>query len=144
MKDAERLELLKEIAGTRTYDERRKESMKIMTDTDNRRAGIQEVITYIEQRLQELSDEKEELTQFQQLDSERRGLEYTIYDKELKSASNRLEELEGSRLESTEKNSQVSILRCVGHSTSDSLSIYLSVPFVSFLSSAACKLTGRP
>ena len=33
MKDAERLDLLKEIGGTRVYEERRKESLKIMQDT---------------------------------------------------------------------------------------------------------------
>jgi len=33
MKDHERLDLLKEIGGTRVYEERRKESLKIMVDT---------------------------------------------------------------------------------------------------------------
>ena len=33
MKDHERLDLLKEIGGTRVYEERRKESLKIMMDT---------------------------------------------------------------------------------------------------------------
>jgi structural maintenance of chromosome 3 (chondroitin sulfate proteoglycan 6) len=33
MRDTERLELLKEIGGTKVYDERRKESLKIMQET---------------------------------------------------------------------------------------------------------------
>jgi structural maintenance of chromosome 3 (chondroitin sulfate proteoglycan 6) len=33
MKDSERLDLLKEIGGTRVYEDRRKESLKIMTKT---------------------------------------------------------------------------------------------------------------
>ena len=33
MKDPERLDLLKEIGGTRVYEERRRESLKIMQDT---------------------------------------------------------------------------------------------------------------
>lgn len=33
MKDRERLDLLKEIGGTRVYEERRGESLKIMKDT---------------------------------------------------------------------------------------------------------------
>jgi len=33
MKDSERLDLLKEIGGTRVYEERRRESLKIMQDT---------------------------------------------------------------------------------------------------------------
>eukprot|EP00959_Pyramimonas_sp_CCMP1952_P117663 2459727-Pyramimonas_sp.AAC.1 len=35
MRDTERLELLKEIGGTKVYDERRKESLKIMQETGN-------------------------------------------------------------------------------------------------------------
>ena len=44
MKDGERLELLKEIGGTKVYEERRRESLKILQETDNRRARIQEVV----------------------------------------------------------------------------------------------------
>lgn len=87
MRDSERLELLKEIAGTRTYDDRRKESLKIMKDTDARREQINEVIDFIEVRLKELESEKQELKQFQTLDTDRRALEYTIYDKESKNAN---------------------------------------------------------
>lgn len=36
MKDSERLDLLKEIGGTRVYEERRRESLKIMQDTGKR------------------------------------------------------------------------------------------------------------
>ncbi len=43
MKDSERLNLLKEIAGTKTYDDRRKESQKIMKETDERLERITEV-----------------------------------------------------------------------------------------------------
>ena len=45
MKDHERLELLKEIGGTKVYEERRKESMKILHETDNRRQRILEVVS---------------------------------------------------------------------------------------------------
>jgi structural maintenance of chromosome 3 (chondroitin sulfate proteoglycan 6) len=33
MKDAERLDLLKEVAGTNVYEERRQESLKIIEET---------------------------------------------------------------------------------------------------------------
>lgn len=46
MKDYERLELLKEIGGTKVYEERRKESLKILQETDNRRSRILEVVSY--------------------------------------------------------------------------------------------------
>ena len=40
MKDSQRLDLLKEIAGTRIYDERRKESVKIMAETKSKSKQI--------------------------------------------------------------------------------------------------------
>lgn len=40
MKDSERLELLKEIGGTKVYEERRRESLRIMQETENRRAQV--------------------------------------------------------------------------------------------------------
>lgn len=61
---AERLELLKEIAGTRTYDDRKKESLKIMKDTDHRRKQIASVIGVLETRLQELEEESAEFKKF--------------------------------------------------------------------------------
>jgi structural maintenance of chromosome 3 (chondroitin sulfate proteoglycan 6) len=82
-KDEERLHLLKEVAGTRVYEERREESNAIIAETNSKRDKIQEVITYIEERLEELEGEKEELSAYQKCDREKRALEYTLYDKEL-------------------------------------------------------------
>jgi structural maintenance of chromosome 3 (chondroitin sulfate proteoglycan 6) len=82
MKDRDRLNLLKEIAGTSIYEERRAESVKIMIDTVGKQERIEEVLTFIEERLSELEKEKEELTEFDQLDKKRRALQSTIYDKE--------------------------------------------------------------
>jgi structural maintenance of chromosome 3 (chondroitin sulfate proteoglycan 6) len=44
MKDAERLDLLKEIGGTRVYEERRKESLKIMQDTGKSLTFYNEIV----------------------------------------------------------------------------------------------------
>jgi hypothetical protein len=51
------------------------------------REKINEVLQYIESRLEELQEEKEELTEYQRLDRRRRALEYTLYDKELRKVS---------------------------------------------------------
>ena len=48
MKDYERLELLKEIGGTKVYEERRKESLKILQETENRRSRILEVVRHLQ------------------------------------------------------------------------------------------------
>lgn len=44
MKDAQRLALLKEVGGTRVYEERRRESLKLMAETEGRQLRIQEVV----------------------------------------------------------------------------------------------------
>jgi hypothetical protein len=48
------------------------------------------MLRYIETRLKELEDEKEELKAYQELDRERRALEYTLYTKELQSTNETL------------------------------------------------------
>ncbi|KAL6976515.1 Structural maintenance of chromosomes protein 3 [Sarracenia purpurea var. burkii] len=97
MKDSERLDLLKEIGGTRVYEERRRESLKIMQETGNKRKQIIQVVQYLDERLKELDEEKEELKKYQQLDKQRKSLEYTIYDKEIQDARQKLAEVEEAR-----------------------------------------------
>ncbi|XP_020268178.1 structural maintenance of chromosomes protein 3-like isoform X4 [Asparagus officinalis] len=60
MKDSECLDLLKEISGTHVYEERRCESLKIMQETENKRKQIDQIVQYLEERLRELDEEKEE------------------------------------------------------------------------------------
>ncbi|XP_032229709.1 structural maintenance of chromosomes protein 3 [Nematostella vectensis] len=98
-KDNERLKLLREVAGTRVYDERKEESKQILKDSENKKEKIEELLKYIEDRLQTLEEEKEELKAYQKWDRERRCLEYTIHDKELRDTREKLEELEGVRHE---------------------------------------------
>lgn len=42
------------------------------------------MLAFIEERLGELEQEKKELTEYEQLDKQRRALEYSLYDKEYK------------------------------------------------------------
>ncbi|KAI9792162.1 MAG: Structural maintenance of chromosomes protein 3 [Peltula sp. TS41687] len=97
MKDQERLTLLKEVAGTQVYEARRVESLKIMTETDNKRAKIDELLEYIKDRLGELEEEKEELRAYQEKDRERRCLEYTIYHREQVEIANALDSIDEQR-----------------------------------------------
>lgn len=94
MKEKDRLNLLKEIAGTQLYEDKRAESLKIMTDTGNKRDKIDELLAYIKERLSELEEEKEELRGFQNADRERRCLEYAYYYQQQEAAEELLEELE--------------------------------------------------
>ncbi|KAI4230795.1 MAG: hypothetical protein LQ349_006026 [Xanthoria aureola] len=97
MKDNERLILLKEVAGTQVYEARRTESLKIMTETNNKREKIDELLSYIKERLTELEEEKEELKDYQEKDKERRCLQYTIDYREQVAIQEELENLEEQR-----------------------------------------------
>ena len=96
-KDHERLALLKEVAGTKVYEQRRAESLRIMADTDAKRGKINELLDYIESRLAELEEEKEELKEFQEKDKERRCMEYALYQRELEEVGEALVEIEEDR-----------------------------------------------
>uniref|UniRef100_A0A8C8BS69 SMC hinge domain-containing protein n=1 Tax=Oncorhynchus tshawytscha TaxID=74940 RepID=A0A8C8BS69_ONCTS len=95
--DSQRLKLLREVAGTRVYDERKEESISLMKETEGKREKINELLKYIEERLQTLEDEKEELAQYQKWDKMRRALEYTIYNQELNETRAKLDELSSKR-----------------------------------------------
>ena len=97
MKDAERLLLLKEVAGTQVYEARRTESLKIMNETNNKREKIDELLDYIKERLSELESEKDELRQYQERDRDRRCLQYTIDHQEQMAIEKELDSLEEQR-----------------------------------------------
>ena len=96
-KDHERLALLKEVAGTKVYEQRRTESLRIMSETDAKRSKIAELLEYIENRLTELEEEKEELKEFQEKDKERRCLEYAMYQSELEDITRAFDDIEEGR-----------------------------------------------
>jgi structural maintenance of chromosome 3 (chondroitin sulfate proteoglycan 6) len=97
MKDSERLSLLKEVAGTQVYEARRTESLKIMHETNNKLQKIDELLDFINARLSELEEEKEELRSFQEKDKEKRCLEYTIYTREQAEITKALDTIEEQR-----------------------------------------------
>jgi len=106
MKDEQRLELLKEVAGTRTYSERRTESIGIMEETSARRRKVDEMLEVIEKRLKELDAEKAELAEYQTLDKRRKVAEYTYYDKEQRKAREALQRMDSQRVDEVEKRQQ--------------------------------------
>lgn len=91
--DSERLELLKEIAGTRVYEDRKQESEKIMGETEQKKHKIDELLVYIDERLEELEEEKKELKEFQVADKERRCTEYCIYQRDLEEVKEALDQV---------------------------------------------------
>lgn len=97
MQDEERLDLLKEIGGTSVFEAKRKESLKGLDETKSKREQVQETVEFIEGRLAELDDEKDELQKYTDLDKTRRSLEYTIYEQDLSDTRNKLDEIERQR-----------------------------------------------
>ena len=95
--DEERLALLKEVAGTRVYEQRRVDSLDILRATDARYNGTAELLAEIDARIDELSREQGELHKFHRRDRERRCLEYTLYQRELADLAEVLDALEGDR-----------------------------------------------
>jgi structural maintenance of chromosome 3 (chondroitin sulfate proteoglycan 6) len=115
MRDPERLRLIKEVAGTRVYEERREESLRSLKETSAKKGEIQEVLDYFEEKVQELSADKEELTRYQQLDRQWRSVEYAIYDKQLSEANGRLEKLDAAREEAGARSGGVHERLCELH-----------------------------
>lgn len=107
--DAHRLKLLREVAGTRVYDERKEESMNILRETEGKVEKITEFLQTIEDRLKTLEEEKEELKEYQKWDKSRRTLEYIIHETELKETRKALDELDGQRKSSGDKQKQFNI-----------------------------------
>ncbi|KAM3958456.1 LOW QUALITY PROTEIN: structural maintenance of chromosomes 3 [Aphomia sociella] len=95
--DSQRLKLLREVAGTRVYDERREESVTILKETVGKVEKINEFLQTIEERLKTLEEEKEELKEYQKWDRSRRVLEFIIHDTEHRENKRKLEELEKMR-----------------------------------------------
>lgn len=93
MKDTDRLNLLKDVAGTKVYETRRADSLRIMEETNVKKEKIEELLTHIDERLKELDDDRKELKAYHVKDKERKTLEYGLYYQEQNDAVGKLEDL---------------------------------------------------
>lgn len=60
-KPVDRLKLLKEVAGTRVYDERKNEAENLMKESDSKIKNAEELLSLIDDKLKTLETEKTEL-----------------------------------------------------------------------------------
>ncbi|KAK7887843.1 Structural maintenance of chromosomes protein 3 [Exophiala xenobiotica] len=97
MKDAERLDVLKSVAGTQQFVAKKEESQKIMSETNNKLSAIDQTFEQINERLKELEEEQKELKDFQEQDKEKRALEYTLFSREQDEINKALADLEDKR-----------------------------------------------
>jgi len=98
MTDTQRLQLLQQVAGTTLYENKKSESLVKMQENSQSIEKIDSILSDIDERLNELQGEKEELTVYQSLDRDRKALEYTLYDKELRKARLVLDNIEHQRV----------------------------------------------
>lgn len=103
MSDAQRLELLQQVAGTTLYEDKKAESLVKMEENNQSLEKISRTLEDMDEELGQLEKDKEELTAYQSLDRERKALEYTLYDKELRKARVTLDKIENDRVEHLEE-----------------------------------------
>ncbi|GMM28936.1 cohesin subunit [Martiniozyma asiatica (nom. inval.)] len=92
-KDSERLKLLKDVAGAGVFETKLKDSLKEMNITGQKQEQIKIMLDDIENRLNDLNEEKEEFKEFDHLNRERKILEWTIKDREIKSIEEQIEKI---------------------------------------------------
>lgn len=97
MKDSQRLHLLKEIGGTNTYEERRKESVKILAEAERKLNQTKETIEDIRAKLTELEEEKAELLKWQKVEKSKRSIEYAIFDHDYQDVRKKIEDVDAKR-----------------------------------------------
>ncbi|KAL6940196.1 hypothetical protein ACO0QE_004092 [Hanseniaspora vineae] len=82
-KDHERLNLLKDVTGANVFEKKLKDSLANMEETETKRLKISSELAELNFKLQDLNEEKDQLIQCQDLEKQKKVLEYTLYDREL-------------------------------------------------------------
>uniref|UniRef100_A0AC34GRK7 Structural maintenance of chromosomes protein 3 n=1 Tax=Panagrolaimus sp. ES5 TaxID=591445 RepID=A0AC34GRK7_9BILA len=101
--DEYRLKVLKEVAGTQIYDNKKVESLKMLDTIKVKMEESVLLLEFMDKRLKTLESEKEELKEYQKYDKLRRALEYTLlktevndYKKEFDTLSKERQELQAT------------------------------------------------
>ncbi|CBY19836.1 unnamed protein product [Oikopleura dioica] len=105
--EKDRLELLKEIAGTRVYDDKRGESMELIRKTNDNRSKVNTLLTQIVEKLDSLEREKEDLAEYQKFDREKRAFEFLIFENQRKEAETKLKKLKLQREQKRETKADI-------------------------------------
>lgn len=107
MSERERYLLIKDVAGTKVYEARRQESEKILEEMKVKHSQIEESIAQLREKIGDLEGETVELKQLQELDQEKKCIEYCIFNSELevvKGSMRKLEEEWSSNVASLNEN----------------------------------------
>ncbi|SCU89109.1 LAFA_0E16204g1_1 [Lachancea sp. 'fantastica'] len=93
-KDKERLALLEEVVGAKSFEIKLRESTKKMEATNRDRAKIDAELDELRTRLEELDEERQELEKYQELERDKRIFQFVLYDRELNEVTSEIENLE--------------------------------------------------
>ena len=106
MKPNELFDVMKEVAGTKVYEQRRHEALKMMSEAENQLVEVNGLLGGIDSKLEELQDERKELDVYMNLDRERRALEYSIYAKKQREMVSQIERIDAQLAEARRKDSE--------------------------------------
>ncbi|CAK9437911.1 uncharacterized protein LODBEIA_P22890 [Lodderomyces beijingensis] len=98
-KDHERLALLKEVSGATVFENKLKESMREMAQSNLKRQRIDEALASIQERISDLQIESADLKDFQSLERSKKILEYNIFNREINELTESIEDLESRHRE---------------------------------------------
>jgi structural maintenance of chromosome 3 (chondroitin sulfate proteoglycan 6) len=92
-----RLQVMREVAGTRIYDDRKSEAMKLLAEATQRVEQMDDCLHSLDDRLDSLQNESNDLQRFLKWDKRRRLLEYIIANKEAESNKHEMLRLEAKQ-----------------------------------------------
>ena len=93
-KDSERLKLLEDVVGAKSFEVKLNASLKKMNDTDRKMKEIEKEMTELKSKLKEMNTEKIELEKYNNLERNRKVLQFTLFDRELNNVLNQLEKID--------------------------------------------------
>ncbi|CAI4555652.1 CDG_1a_G0029250.mRNA.1.CDS.1 [Saccharomyces cerevisiae] len=94
-KDKERLQLLEDVVGAKSFEVKLKASLKKMEETEQKKIQINKEMGELNSKLSEMEQERKELEKYNELERNRKIYQFTLYDRELNEIINQMERLDG-------------------------------------------------
>ena len=94
-KDKERLQLLEDVVGAKSFEVKLKASLKKMEETEQKKIQINKEMGELNSKLSEIEQERKELEKYNELERNRKIYQFTLYDRELNEVINQMERLDG-------------------------------------------------
>lgn len=94
-KDKERLQLLEDVVGAKSFEVKLKASLKKMEETEQKKIQIYKEMGELNSKLSEMEQERKELEKYNELERNRKIYQFTLYDRELNEVINQMERLDG-------------------------------------------------